>query len=69
MEYVTVKSYDGKLVRIEIDKKDEYLKTQEHIKKLLDSGKSKEEVKKIIILIMKLKTIIDITLTLVKKRN
>ncbi len=48
MEYVTVKSYDGKLVRIEIDKKDEYLKTQEQIKKLLDSGKSKEEVKKII---------------------
>ena len=48
MEYVLVKSYDGKLVRVELDKKDNYLKTQEIIKELLESGKSIEEIKEII---------------------
>ena len=45
---VIVKSYDGKLVRIPLSKKEEYLKKQEEIKFLLKSGKSKEEVLKII---------------------
>lgn len=48
MEYVTVKSYDGKLVRVELDKKDNYLKTQDSIKKLLESGKTEEEIKEIL---------------------
>lgn len=47
-EKVIVKSYDGKLVRVPLDKKEEYLKVQKEIKELLDSGKSKEEVLKII---------------------
>ena len=47
-EKVIVKSYDGKLVRVPLDKKEEYLKVQKEIKELLDSGKSKEEVLRII---------------------
>ncbi len=47
-EKVIVKSYDGKLVSVPLDKKEEYLKVQKEIKELLDSGKSKEEVLKII---------------------
>ena len=47
-EKVIVKSYDGKLVSIPIDKKEEYLNIQKEIKRLLDSGKSKEEVLRII---------------------
>lgn len=47
MEYVTVRSYDGKLVRVEVSKKDEYLRTQEKIKYLIKSGKSLEEIKEI----------------------
>ncbi len=47
MEYVTVRSYDGKLVRVEASKKDEYLRTQEKIKSLIKSGKSLEEIKEI----------------------
>lgn len=43
-ETVIVKSYDGNLVRVPLNKKDEYLKTQNEIKRLLDSGKTKEEV-------------------------
>lgn len=47
-ETVIVKSYDGNLVRVPLNKKDEYLKTQNEIKRLLDSGKTKEEVLRII---------------------
>ncbi len=43
-ETVIVKSYDGNLVRVPLNKKDEYLKKQNEIKRLLDSGKTKEEV-------------------------
>jgi len=47
-EKVIVKSYDGKLVSIPIDKKEEYLRIQNEIKILLESGKTKEEVIRII---------------------
>lgn len=47
-EKVIVKSYDGKLVSISIEKKEEYLRTQREIKVLLESGKTKEEVIRII---------------------
>ena len=33
MEYVIVKSYDGKLVRVPVEKKDKYLQAQEKIKR------------------------------------
>ncbi len=45
---VVVKCYDGSLVSIPIDKKDEYLHRQEEIKNLLAQGKTKEEVLRII---------------------
>ena len=45
---VIVRSYDGKLVSVPIDKKDEYLKLQDQIKMLINSGKTKEEVLRII---------------------
>ena len=48
MEYVTVKSYDGKLVRIKEEKVKEYLEKQEEIKMLIKQGKTKEEIRKII---------------------
>lgn len=47
-EYVILKSYDNKLVRVPILKKDEYLKTQEYIKHLLKQGKTKEEIFKLL---------------------
>lgn len=47
-DMVTLKSYDGKLVRIPLDKKDEYLKRQEEIKELLKSGKTKQDILRII---------------------
>lgn len=47
-DIVTVKSYDGKLVRVPLSKKEEYLNKQKEIKRLLDSGKTKEEVLRII---------------------
>lgn len=47
-DIVTVKSYDGKLVRVPLSKKEEYLNKQKEIKILLDSGKTKEEVLRII---------------------
>lgn len=47
-EKVIVKSYDGKLVSVPLNKKEEYLKIQKEIKRLLDSGKSKEEILRII---------------------
>ncbi len=47
-DIVTVKSYDGKLVRVPLSKKEEYLNKQKEIKILLDSGKTKEEVLRIL---------------------
>ena len=48
MDYVTLKSYDGKLVRVPEEKKEEYLKNQERIKMYLDEGKGIEEIKEIL---------------------
>lgn len=45
---ITLKSYDGKLVRVPEDKKEEYLRNQERIKMYLDEGKSLEEIKEIL---------------------
>lgn len=47
-EKVIVKSYDGKLVSVPLSKKEEYLNIQKEIKRLLDNGKTKEEVLRII---------------------
>ena len=47
-EKVIVKSYDGKLVSIPLDKKEEYLKKQKEIQMLLKSGKTKEEILRIL---------------------
>ena len=46
--YVTLKSYDGKLVRVPEEKKEEYLRNQEMIKLYLDEGKTIEEIKEIL---------------------
>ncbi len=43
-KYIEVRSYDGSLVRIEEGEKDRYLKNQEKIKKLLQEGKSLDQV-------------------------
>ena len=48
MNYITLKSYDGKLVRVLEEKKDEYLRNQERIKMYLDEGKSIKEIKEIL---------------------
>ena len=48
MEYITVTSYDGKMVRVPMDKKDEYIRTQKQIKMYLEQGKSIEEIKEIL---------------------
>ena len=48
MEYVTLKSYDGTLVRVSFDKKEEYIKTQEKIKELLNNGKTIDEILKLL---------------------
>ncbi len=45
---ITVKSYDGKLVRIPEEKKEEYEKNQKLIKMYLEQGKTKEEIKKLL---------------------
>lgn len=47
MDEVTVKSYDGKMVRVPLEKKEEYLRNQEKIKSYLSSGKTIEEIKDI----------------------
>lgn len=43
MEYVTLKSYDGKMVRVPLEKKDEYIRNQKLIKMYL--GKARELMK------------------------
>ena len=44
---ITVKSYNGKMVSIDEDKKEEYLRNQERIKRYIKEGKTIEEVKEI----------------------
>ena len=48
MGEITIKSYDGKMVRIPEEKKDEYIKIQNQIKEYLEQGKTKNEIKEII---------------------
>lgn len=48
MEYVTLKSYDGKMVRVPLGKKDEYVRNQKIIKMYLEQGKRIEEIKEIL---------------------
>ena len=43
-KYVILKAYDGKIVRVPFDKKDEYLRTQEIIKFYIQKGKSLKEI-------------------------
>ena len=45
---ITVKSYDGKMVRIPEDKKEEYIRNQELIKMYLNQGKTIDEIKEIL---------------------
>lgn len=47
MSYITVKSYDGKMVRIPEEKREEYLRNQKRIKMYLEEGKTKEETKEL----------------------
>ena len=48
MEYITLTSYNGKLVRVPIDKKEEYIRKQKQIKMYLEQGKDIEEMKEIL---------------------
>lgn len=43
-EYVFLKSYDDKIVKVPIDKKDEYLRNQKLIKQYLEEGKNLREI-------------------------
>ena len=45
---ITLKSYDGKLVSVPEEKKEEYEETQRLLKMYLKQGKSKEEIKTIL---------------------
>ena len=45
---ITVKSYDGKMVTIPEEKKDEYEKNQIIIKMYIEQGKTKEEIKELL---------------------
>ena len=44
---ITVRAYNGKMVRIPEEKKEEYLRNQERIKMYLEQGKDIEEIKEI----------------------
>ncbi|MGN1358308.1 MAG: hypothetical protein ACI4WU_02955 [Bacilli bacterium] len=44
MQYVTVKSYDGKMVRIPVNKKEEYLEKQRLIKQYINQGLKISEI-------------------------
>ena len=45
---ITIKSYDGKMVTIPEEKKEEYERNQILIKKYLNQGKTKEEIKELL---------------------
>lgn len=45
---ITLKSYDGKMVRIPEEKKEEYERKQRLIKMYLKQGKTKAEIKEIL---------------------
>ena len=44
---ITVKSYDGKMVTIPEDEKEEYERNQKQIKMQLEQGKTKDEIKEL----------------------
>ena len=44
MEYITLKSYDGKMVRVPYEKKEKYLQNQNKIKSLIKEGKNIDEI-------------------------
>jgi len=48
MKYVILKAYDGTIVRVEESKVKIFNENQEKIKKLLEKGKTIEEIQKII---------------------
>ncbi len=45
---ITVKSYDGKMVRIPEEKKEEYERCHELIRQYLKEGKTEEEIKELL---------------------
>lgn len=45
---IILKSYDGKLVRVPEEKKEEYERNQELIKMYLEQGKSINEIKELL---------------------
>ncbi len=45
---ITVKSYDGKMVSIPEEKKEEYERKQRLIKMYIEQGKTKQEIKEIL---------------------
>jgi hypothetical protein len=47
-QVITVKSYDGKMVTIPEEKKDEYEENQKLIKIYLEQGKTKDEIKELL---------------------
>ena len=47
-QMITVKSYDGRMVTIPEEKKNEYEKNQRLIKMYLKQGKTKEEIKELL---------------------
>lgn len=48
MGEVLVEAYDGTIVRVPIDKKDEYLELQNKIKEYIKEGKSIKDIKNIL---------------------
>ena len=48
MEYITLKSYDVKMVRVPYEKKEEYIENQNKIKELIEQGKNIDEIKEIL---------------------
>ena len=45
---ITVKSYDGKMVSIPEENREEYLRNQKRIKEMIKAGKTKEEIMEVL---------------------
>ena len=45
---ITLKSYDGKMVSVPDEKKEEYERNQKLIKMYLEQGKTKDEIKELL---------------------
>lgn len=48
MKYVSLKAFDGTIVRVEESKIKTFIAQQERIKKLINEGKSLDEIKEIL---------------------